>query len=241
MHITQYNSIQLQMFSPTILNFQDIRSERQQFNDMLVYEDIKQKQINQNVNQSEYKRTIESSGITQEHFLEKCQEDDIFAKVVSGRISKKASRQGNKDEELQINTINKSVSKFGINVKSLSKDAFRPTKSGDILSKKEYNEKHVSKNDCYKSFDGIIDGKINGWIFAKVVFGEGGHQDNVFEEADALCNWIIQYDKTEYFIILIDTNLDAKFEALRSKYQPRQNILIGNHITIQELLFNLSQ
>ena len=63
----------------------------------------------------------------------------------------------------------------------------------------------------------------------------------MFEEADALCNWIIQYDKTEYFIILIDTNLDAKFEALRSKYQPRQNILIGNHITIQELLFNLSQ
>jgi hypothetical protein len=66
------------MFSPTKLNFQDIRSERQKINDMLVYEDIKQKQINENVNQSEYKRTIKSSGITQEPFLEKCQEDDIF-------------------------------------------------------------------------------------------------------------------------------------------------------------------
>jgi len=229
------------MFSPTILNFQDIRSKRQHFNDHAVYQDLKQKKINKNVNMEAYKRTINASEISEEHFLKKCQDDDVFARVVSVGISIKASRQGSKDENLQIMTVNETVSKFGINVKSLSKDAFRPTKSGEILSKKELTKQQVSKNDCYKSFDGIINGKINGWIFAKIVFGEGGHQDNVFEEADALCNWIIQYDKTEYFIILIDTNLDAKFDALRSKYQPRQNIFIGNHITIQELLFNLSQ
>ena len=138
--------------------------------------------------------------------------------------------------------VNETVSNFGIILTSLSNDAFRPRKnSGEILSKKEYKTQNLLKEDFYKSFDGRIEGKINGWIFAKVVFGEGGHQDNVFEEADALCHWIIQYNKTEYFIILIDTNLDAKFQALYYKYQARQNILIGNHTKIQEFLFNLSQ
>ena len=229
------------MFSAKIINFQEIRTERQHFNDHAVYQDLKQKKINRNVNMEAYKKTINASEISEEHFLEKCQDDDVFARVVSVGISINASRQGSRDENLQIMTVNETVSKFGINLINLPNNAFRPRKnSGEILSNKECKNQHILKEECYKSFDGRIEGKINGWVFAKIVFGEGGHQDNVFEEADALCNWIIQYDKTEYFIILIDTNLDTKFQALCYKYKERQNILIGNHATIQECLFNLS-
>ena len=38
-----------------------------------------------------------------------------------------------------------------------------------------------------KSFDGQITGRVNGWIFAKVVIDKGGHQDNVHHEIEAFC------------------------------------------------------
>jgi hypothetical protein len=65
---------------------------------------------------------------------------------------------------------------------------------------------------------------INGWIFAKVVIGKGGHQDNVYEETNNLCEWILQYNKIhnkgidEIFIILIDTDLIEKLNELKKIY-----------------------
>lgn len=62
--------------------------------------------------------------------------------------------------------------------------------------------------NCLKSFDVKINGKIAGWVFAKIVIGNGGHQDNVFEET---CNF---GDKNDIYIVLIDTNLKIKFESI---------------------------
>ena len=81
-------------------------------------------------------------------------------------------------------------------------------------------EKKILKDECLKSFDGKISGKLFGWLFAKVVFGSGGHQDNVFEEADNLCCWVKKFhrDSENLFVILIDTDLEDKFNKLKSKY-----------------------
>jgi vacuolar-type H+-ATPase subunit F/Vma7 len=72
-------------------------------------------------------------------------------------------------------------------------------------------------------------------IFAKIVIGSGGHQDNVFEEASTLCEWIIKFsDKNDIYIILIDTDLLHKFDRLKENYSNIDNLIIGNHIEIQQ-------
>lgn len=98
--------------------------------------------------------------------------------------------------------------------------------------------KDIKKDMCLKSFDGIIEGKIKGWIFAKVVFGSGGHQDNVFEEANNLCEWICKYKKNnnELFVLLIDTNLIDKFNLLKNKFNTIKNIIIVNTNEFQKYI-----
>jgi hypothetical protein len=57
--------------------------------------------------------------------------------------------------------------------------------------------------NCLKSFD------------AKIVIGNGGHQDNVFEETCNFCEWVLNFgDKNDIYIVLIDTNLKIKFESI---------------------------
>lgn len=88
--------------------------------------------------------------------------------------------------------------------KKLNVKDFRPTKDGSIIDDKAMKLLQNKKSDCLKSFDGKISGKIDGWIFAKVVIGNGGHQDNVFEEADVFCKWIQEYgDNTSILLCLL--------------------------------------
>ena len=53
------------------------------------------------------------------------------------------------------------------------------TKDGRILTNKEYKNSGLEKKDSLKSFDAKLSGLVKGWVFAKVAFGKGGHQDNV--------------------------------------------------------------
>ena len=106
------------------------------------------------------------------------------------------------------------------------------------MSKKEYEQGEFKKNDCLKSFDGRIDGKIRGWIFAKITISNGGHQDNAFEEAHCMGDWIVKYGKPEeLYVLLIDTDLTAQFNELRQKYH-KNNLLVVNHINFQQYLIN---
>ena len=41
-------------------------------------------------------------------------------------------------------------------------------------------------------------------------------------------------DKTDLFVVMIDTNLTDKFNELKKKYNKISNIFVGNHITIQQ-------
>jgi hypothetical protein len=213
----------------------NLRVERQKYNNNLVYNELKNGILNEKyINIKEFQRVINELDISKTDLLDKCKNDNIFAKLLSIQISINASRQGNKDELLQLNTINTISSKCGININSLQK--YRPTKDGKIISETEYKKNKISKLNCLKTFDAKITGKINGWIFAKVVIGNGGHQDNVFEEAIIFCNWVIKYkEENNYYFVLIDTDLTNKYNELKKKYNNTTPFLIiCNHITIQQ-------
>lgn len=99
-------------------------------------------------------------------------------------------------------------------------------------------QKNITKDKCLKSFDAKITGKINGWLSAKITFGNGGHQDNVFEEEDTLCLWWKKYykNKEDKLVILIDTNLEKEFITLKNKYKICKNIIITNHFEFQNYM-----
>lgn len=225
--------------SPIVLDCSNLRSERQKINNLatlnaLIESDIEL--LKKNSNEKEIERVLIELDTSMDTIFDKCKSDLIFAKTLAGRIAIMASRQGTKDEELQLNTCNLTTSKFGITIENLNATAYRPTKCGKIVNKQEC--KKYEKNDCLKSFDGKIDGRVKGWIFAKVVFGNGGHQDNVFEEAHTFCEWVCKFgNTTELYVVLIDTDLTSQFNELKKKYH-KNNLLVVNHVDFQQYMID---
>lgn len=222
--------------TPIHFNFANIRTERQKVNNLAVFQSLLQKKFNKKfINDEELKRVLEDLDLSESQILDKCTEDHLFAKVLARDIAKNASRQGSKDESTQLDICNITSSKFGIFIEDLPNFAFRPTKDGRIINKKEFDG--MDKNSCLKSFDGRIHGNVNGWIFAKVVFGNGGHQDNVFEEAHNYSEWVGNFGQSEHiYVVLIDTNLEAQFKELKEKYTEQKNLLIVNHVEFQHYM-----
>ena len=224
-----------------VVDFQNIRVVRQRMNDDLVFDSIATnniKELKKHSNEKEMNRVLNDLNMTVEDLVQECINNNTLNRVLSGRISKKASRQGNNDEEMQMKVCNITSSKYGIEIENLSATAYRPTKCGQIMSKSEMKSNNVAMDDCLKSFDGKMSGAMNGWIFAKVVYGNGGHQDNVFHEAEALCSWVEKYkaEHDEIYVILIDTDLATKFERIKQKYAHIKNIWVVNHVDFQKRL-----
>ena len=228
---------------PIQQNFKNIRNVRQNNNNKTVYESLRGgnlKKLYENINHIEYERTLGDLGFTEEEFLSKCKDDNSFAKLGSRHISKNASRQGGKDETEQLRTCNLTAEKCGISIEKLTTAALRPTKYGSIVSKQEMRKEIISKDCCLKSFDAKILGKIDGYISAKVAYGSGGHQDNVFEELDTLAEWWKKYKSgsEELLIILIDTDLINKTTTIKNKYSSVNNVKIFNHIEFQQYMIS---
>ena len=77
-------------------------------------------------------------------------------------------------------------------------------------------------------------------MFAKVAFGKGGHQDNVFSEAHEFVEWADNYAKDdELYIVLVDTDLNLKFAELKQK-PTKRNTLVCDHVEFQRFIINLS-
>ena len=222
------------------IDWADTRNERQKINNLKVFNAIKERNMSEfykNVNDKELDRVLDEINLTIEELIAECVKEggDILCRITSGRISKNASRQGTKDEALQLEISNTTSSKFGINIENLSATAYRPTKDGLIVSNNEMKERNIPKDMCLKSFDAKISGKTEGWIFAKVVFGAGGHQDSVFQEADFMCEWVSKYkqDGPELYVIMIDTDLTSKFDIIKNKYISTKNLMVTNHYDFQ--------
>lgn len=222
------------------IDWADTRNERQKINNLKVFNAIKERnmrEFDKNINDKELDRVLDETGLTREELIAECAKEggDILCRITSGRISINASRQGTKDEALQLEISNTTSSQFGINIENLSATAYRPTKDGLIVSSNEMKKRKIPKDMCLKSFDAKISGKTEGWIFAKVVFGSGGHQDSVFQEADSMCEWVSKYkqDGTELYVIMIDTDLTSKFDIIKNKYISTKNLMVTNHYDFQ--------
>lgn len=241
--MTNDNNKKSSIPKPIKQNFEDIRKVRQTNNNKIVYESLINddlKTLHKNINTIELERTLIDLLITESEFISKCKDDNMFAKLASRIISKNASRQGSKDETEQIRTCNITSKKCGIYIENLTATELRPTKDGLIVSKHEMKIKEIPKDCCFKSFDAKISGKLSGFITAKVAYGSGGHQDNVFEEMDTLAGWWEKYksESEEFLIILIDTDLITKLTTIKEKYKNVNNVKVFNHLEFQEYMIN---
>ena len=180
---------------------------------------IDDKDLKKLINFNSLDRLAELLDNDREYIYEKCKSDYEYALTVAHGTAILASRQGSKDETFVLDEINRVSSGYGIYVQSLNNQDLRPTKDGRLLNKKEFKESGLDKLECLKSIDGVINGKVEGYIFAKICFGEGGHQDNVFHEAAHFADWAHQYgEEGKVYVILVDTDLTDKFDRLKSNY-----------------------
>ena len=219
-----------------------IRVNRQYENNLLAAASISKNNLTKNINKEEYKRVLQDLdriNITEAQLLDECRTNIMMTTILASKISINASRQGTKDEQLQLDVFKTTFSKCGIFLNKLSATSFRPTKNGEVVDNYELKRRGIKKDDCLKSFDANFTGKINGWVFAKIVIGSGGHQDNVFDEAYTLCDWVVKYgNKLELYIILLDTNIKEKYDDIIAKYENHPYLLIGNHIKIQQSIID---
>jgi hypothetical protein len=222
------------------INFGNIREERQKLNDKIVYDLIKTNNyhdLKRNCNNKDLARLLSNCNISLEQLFDECNKNDLLLQITSSKISKLASRQGSSDESIQIEMCNKTSSQFSINIKQLPNDALRPCKNGGIITKEQF-KLMTDKNLCLKSFDAEITGKLKGYVFAKVVYGNGGHQDNVFEEAHTFANWVKEFgDSDLLYVLLIDTDLQSRFKNLKEK--ELKNLLVVDHVQFQQYIIQL--
>ena len=228
---------------PIKIDFKNKRKNRQNINYEIVCNSLQKndkKLFFSNINRNQLERQLLLLKITEEQLFKKCQEDDLFCKTTSMLISKNATRQSIRDEKEQLTICSTTLQNYGINITILSSNELRPSKDGIILTKNDMKTKCIEKDDCLKSFDAKIDGKINGFISSKISFGKGGHQDNVFIEQDTYASWWTKHknDSNDILVLLIDTDLEKQFERLKSKYNDIKNIFVFSHVEFQQYIIN---
>ena len=199
-------------------------------------EQTSDKDLKRLINFNSLDHLAELLGTDREYIYEKCKVDYEFALTVAHGTAILASRQGSKDESYVLDEINRVSSGYGIYVQSLNNQDLRPTNDGRLLNKEEFKASGLDKLECLKSIDGVINGKVEGYIFAKICFGEGGHQDNVFQEAKTFARWAQEHGEDgKVYVILIDTDLTDKFDSLKSIYDS-DNVWVVDHVEFQKRL-----
>jgi len=185
------------------------------------------------------------NNLSEDSLLKICKENEGYAYTVSCVICINASRQGCIEEKKIINGIGEFL-KDKITVEAIptrGKQALRPLRSGGVINAAD-TEKKLKNSDVYlKTIDGLIKSRydekqILGYIFAKVVVGIGGHQDNVEKEADDFINWATNEPKEKLYVVLVDGDEDKKNNLLRKQ---KDNIWIVNHVEFQERLIKYAE
>jgi hypothetical protein len=226
------------------VDFKHMREQRQKNNNKQVLDAIESgdiERLTHVVNNNELDRVLNETGLSIDDLVCYCKKCSTTSIILAGRISKCSSRQGTKDEHTQLSTCNEVLKPLGIFIKNLSPSEFRPKKDGTIVSGKEYKKYKLPKTMFLKSFDGQISGRVNGWIFAKVVIDKGGHQDNVHHEIEAFCEWVSTYKRNEkdIYVVMVDSyNIDSELNKNKIKYSSIHNLIITNHFEFQKTMID---
>ena len=206
------------------------RNERQEINNNNAYNAIKENSKKPNkdkINENALERLLTFTEYTNLEEIKKDKDnlEDNIMKITALYIAKNASRQGTKDEGLQLDNIN-ILQDYGITICKDGKQ--KPIKGGGIrkAGKKQADE--------LKTIDFLIkhDEKEIGYITAKVTSGEGGHQDNVLDEITQYCDWaLIQQNKDigkKCYVVLYDSNNKSNLiNDIKKKYK-NDNLIITN-------------
>ena len=133
---------------PTILNFQSLRTDRQNVNNKLVYDAIMKNDADtfkKNINENEFNKILLEFNKTGNQLLEDVKQNTLSCKLLARNISKQASRQGTKDEKLQINTCNELSKHYNIIITNLPAKTHRPLKNGGIISNEQFKNQNIKK------------------------------------------------------------------------------------------------
>lgn len=221
-----------------IADVSDLRKERQKYNNLLVANELcknspSYSNLESIANIKAVDRLLEELDMDYDEFLTQCADNLIYSKTVAVAIAKNSTRQGKKDESFIIDGVANAMKEHGYEMRCCGVNEYRPCKDGQMLSNKEFKKQKLNKDiDALKSVDGIFDGPKSGYIFAKVVIGDGGHQDNVLHELNQYIQWAQTHgDKEKIYVMLID---GKQFDVLKSKQT--ENIWVVNHVEFQEKL-----
>jgi hypothetical protein len=204
------------------------RQSRQDTNNKVAYDTIKNKKINpnnKNINKEALNRLLAYTNYNDlsELIKDKNNSENNIMLLISLYIAKNASRQGTKDECLQLENINV-LQEY--NVIIVKDGKLRPIKTGGFSK----SGKHIN---TLKSIDFII--KHNkediGYITAKVTSGGGGHQDNVLDEIIQFCEWtkiqLINNCNIVYVVLYDSMNTSILFNDITKKYN-YPNLILTN-------------
>jgi hypothetical protein len=214
----------------------NLRTDRQKYNDQLVFNLLNsktnRKDLEKNINGRALDRLLKDENCTYDELLEKCN-TPFITRAIARLISIQASRQGKIDEKLIIDGVSSVMKDYGIDIKGCDVNSIRFCNDGRVLDGKSFKKENLDKNlDSMKSIDGTIKGKIEGYIFAKVVIGGGGHQDNVLIESIKFIDWVNQFGKQDkLYVVLVDGE-----DLSKLKNQEKDNLWIVNHIEFQKRL-----
>jgi hypothetical protein len=223
------------MFS---VNVFDLRNERQKHNNLMIAQELcsnspSYSDLEKIANIKAVDRLLSELEIDYDNFLTACSDNIIYSKTVAVAIAKNATRQGKKDEAFVINGIANALKEYGFNIRSCGVNEYRPCKNGQMLSNTEFRKQKLNKDvDALKSVDGIFDGPKSGYLFAKIVIGGGGHQDNVLHEINQYIDWAKQYGESDKIYVML---IDGK-EFVILKQKQTDNIWVVDHIEFQEKL-----
>jgi hypothetical protein len=216
----------------------DLRSERQKYNNYIIAEELNKNspsysELVKIANDKAIDRLLDELDFDYDDLLTECANSIVFSKTVAIAIAKNASRQGKKDESFIIDGVATEMKKYNYNIRCCGVDELRPCKNGKIMTKKEFKKENLNKDiHALKSIDGIFDGPKSGYIFAKIVIGAGGHQDNVLHEMNQYIEWAKEFGQEDkIYVMLID---GEEFASLKEKQT--DNIWVVNHIEFQERL-----
>mgnify|MGYP003339127739 CR=1 FL=1 len=216
----------------------DLRNERQKYNNKMVAEELYKNspsysELEKISNIKALDRLLDELEIDYDELLTECSKSVLYSKTVAVAIAKNATRQGKKDEAFVIDGIANAMKEYNYSIRSCGVNEYRPCKNGQMLSLNDFKSKNLNKDvDALKSVDGIFDGPKSGYIFAKIVIGDGGHQDNVLHEINQYIDWAKTYgEKDKVYVMLID---GKQFDVLKSKQT--ENVWVVNTVEFQEKL-----